>query len=79
MRNEYSTVSFLQKERHFYMELKNKEKVKEFFIKKRAEKEARKQAKLEEEAKGRELTEQLEREKEEDWKILCERLNLKFD
>lgn len=67
------------------MELKNKEKknakwsLKEYFKRKRAEKEARKQAKLEEEAKGRELTEQLEREKEEDWKILCERLNLKFD
>ena len=65
--------------------MKNKEKknakwkLKEYFMKKRAEREARKQAKLEEEAIGRALTEQLEREKAEDWKILCERLDLKFD
>ena len=39
----------------------------------------KKQARLEEKEKGQTLTERLEREKAEDWKILCRKLNLKIN
>ena len=39
----------------------------------------KKQARLEEKEKGHTLTERLEREKAEDWKIFCRKLNLKIN
>ena len=55
--------------------LKRKEKV----MKKLTKREIKRKAKLEEKEKGQTLTEQLERAKAEDWKILCRKLNLKIN
>ena len=48
-------------------------------MKKLTKREIKRKAKLEEKEKGQTLTEQLEREKAEDWKILCRKLNLKIN
>ena len=61
--------------RYAESKLKRKEKG----MKKLTKREIKRKAKLEEKEKGQTLTEQLEREKAEDWKILCRKLNLKIN